>query len=217
MSSLALELKARVITVVDPLEAAALKAKKAGVSFDDCKEDFDFDITEKEEATKSTPKKKATSSKQQVLSPSATTTTPRKKAAFKSPSIRSPPPAFNQVTPRMSSKKEYIVDDLTRDFSSQIIQTFVDGGLSSLQYGGHVHFGDGISVLYLIGGWGEQVVDPNDDWSQITKKYTIIRLIPTQGFSLKSLELKWLDDQTLKLIVPWPSWFTKISNHISLQ
>jgi hypothetical protein len=34
---------------------------------------------------------------------------------------------------------------------------------------------------------------------------------------LKSLELKWLHARTLKLIVPWPSWFTKISNHISLQ
>jgi hypothetical protein len=58
MSSLALELKARGITLVDPLEAAALKAKKAGVTFDDCKEDFDFDIAEQEEVAKSTPKKK---------------------------------------------------------------------------------------------------------------------------------------------------------------
>ena len=58
MSSLALELKARGIKLVDPLEAAALKAKQAGVTFDDCKEDFDFDITEKEEAAKSTLKRK---------------------------------------------------------------------------------------------------------------------------------------------------------------
>ena len=58
MSSLALELKARGVTLVDPLEAAALKAKQAGVTFDDCKEDFDFDITEKEEAAKYTPKEK---------------------------------------------------------------------------------------------------------------------------------------------------------------
>jgi hypothetical protein len=217
MSSLAIELKARGITLVDPLVAAALKAKKAGVTFHDCKEHFDFDAEEEEVAGKSTPKKKkATPSKQQVLSPSATTTT-RKKAAFKSPSLRSPPPAFNQVAPMMSSKKAYSVDDLTSDFSAQIIQGFVDGGISSLQYGGHVHFGDGISVPYLIGGWREQVVDPNDEWSQISKKYTILRLIPTQGFSLKSLELKWVDAQTLKLILPWPYWFTKISNHISLQ
>jgi hypothetical protein len=56
MSSLALELKARGITIVDPLEAAALKAKKAEVAFDDWKEHFDFD--EEEEKGKSTPKKK---------------------------------------------------------------------------------------------------------------------------------------------------------------
>ena len=58
MSSLALELKARGIKLVDPLEAAALKAKKAGVTFDDCKEDFDFDIAAEEEESSSTPKKK---------------------------------------------------------------------------------------------------------------------------------------------------------------
>jgi hypothetical protein len=117
----------------------------------------------------------------------------------------------------MTSKKAYSVDDLTSDFSAQIIQTYVEDGMLTLQYGGHVRFGTGISVPYLIGGWGEQIWDPNDEWSHITKKYTIIRLIPTQGFSLKSLELKWMDAQTLKLIVPWPSWFTKISNHVGFQ
>ena len=118
----------------------------------------------------------------------------------------------------MSLKKaSYSVDDLTSDFSAQIIQVYVDEGMSSLQYGGHVHFGSGISVPYLIGGWDEQIRDPNDEWTRITKKYTIIRLIPTQGFSLKSLELKWMDAQTLKLVVPWPSWFTKISNHVGFQ
>jgi hypothetical protein len=75
---------------------------------------------------------------------------------------------------------EYGVDDLTTDFSAQIIQGFVEEGLSSLQYGGQANFGNGISVPYLIGGWGEQVRDPNDEWTRITKKYTIIRLIPTQ-------------------------------------
>jgi hypothetical protein len=34
---------------------------------------------------------------------------------------------------------------------------------------------------------------------------------------LKSLELKWMDDQTLKFIIPWPSWFTKISNQVGFQ
>jgi hypothetical protein len=154
------------------------------------------------------------------LSPSATRT-PRKKAAIKSPAFKSPSlksPAFNQVTPRMTPKKApYGVDDLTNDFSAQIIQAYVEEGMSSLQYGGHVHFGSGISIPYLIGGWGEQVRDPNDEWTRITQKYTIIRLIPTQGFSLKSLELKWMDDQTLKLIIPWPSWFTKISNQVGFQ
>jgi hypothetical protein len=74
------------------------------------------------------------------LSPSATRK-PRKKAAIKSPSLKSPAfkspsPAFNQVTPRMSSKKAlYSVDDLTTGFSAQINQGFVEEGLSSLQYG----------------------------------------------------------------------------------
>ena len=213
MSSLALELKARGIKLVDPLEAAALKAKKAGVTFDDCKEDFDFDIAAEEEESSSTPKKKKATPSKQVLSPSATRT-PIKKAAF--PPLKSP--VFNQVTPKMSSKKAaYSVDDLTTDFSASIIQGFQKEGLSTLQYGGHVDFGDGLSVPYLIGGWGEQVVDPNDEWSSITQKFTIIRLIPSQAFSLKSLELKWIDPQTLKLVVPWPSWFGKISNHVGFQ
>jgi hypothetical protein len=150
------------------------------------------------------------------LSPSATRT-PRKKEAFKSPSLKSPPPAFKQGTPRMTSKKSYSVDDRTSDFSAQIIQGFVKEGFPSLQYGGHVHFVDGTSAPYLIGGWGEQVRDPDDEWSHITKKYTIIRLIPTQGSSQKSLELKWMDDQTLKLVIAWPSWFSKISNHVGFQ
>jgi hypothetical protein len=34
---------------------------------------------------------------------------------------------------------------------------------------------------------------------------------------MKSLGLKWMDAQTLKLIVPWPSCFTKISNHVGFQ
>jgi hypothetical protein len=72
----------------------------------------------------------------------------------------------------MSSKKAYGVDDLISNFSAQIIQGFLDEGLSSMQYGGHVEFGVGISIPYLIGGWREQVVDPLDDWSHITKKYT---------------------------------------------
>jgi hypothetical protein len=44
--------------LVDPLVAAALKAKKAGLKFDDCKEHFDFDIAAEEEAGKLTPKEK---------------------------------------------------------------------------------------------------------------------------------------------------------------
>ena len=56
MSTLASELKARGITLVDPLVAEALKAKKAGVTFDDRKEDFCFEREEEEE--NSTPKKK---------------------------------------------------------------------------------------------------------------------------------------------------------------
>ena len=93
---------------------------------------------------------------------------------------------FKTPTPRMSKKKapakkaaSYGVDDLTTDFSASIIQGFQKEGLSTLQYGGHVDFGDGLSVPYLIGGWGEQIVDPNDEWSSITQKYTIIRLIPS--------------------------------------
>jgi hypothetical protein len=112
---------------------------------------------------------------------------------------------------------EYGVDDLTTDFSAQIIQGFVEEGLSSLQYGGQVDLGNGISIPYLIGGWGEQVRDLNDEWTRITEKYTIIRLILTQGFSLKSLELKWLNAQTLKLTIPWLSWFTNISNQVGFQ
>ena len=140
------------------------------------------------------------------------TPTPKKQKATPTP------------TPRMSKKKapakkaaSYGVDDLTTDFSASIIKGFEKEGLSTLQYGGHVDFGDGISVPYLIGGWGEQIVDPSDEWSSITQKYTIIRLIPSQAFSLKALELKWINPQTLKLTVPWPSWFGKISNHIGFQ
>ena len=140
---------------------------------------------------------------------------------FKTPS---PKKQKATPTPRMSKKKatpkkaaSYGVDDLTTDFSASIIKGFEKEGLSTLQYGGHVDFGDGISVPYLIGGWGEQIVDPSDEWSSITQKYTIIRLIPSQAFSLKALELKWIDPQTLKLTVPWPSWFGKISNHIGFQ
>jgi hypothetical protein len=59
MSALALELKTRGITLVDPLEAAALKAKKAVVSFGDYNKDFDFDKAEAEEAAKLTPQKKS--------------------------------------------------------------------------------------------------------------------------------------------------------------
>jgi hypothetical protein len=220
MSTLAKELKVRGITLVDPLVAAAAKAKKAGVAFDDCGEDSDFEF--EEEVEKSTPKtKKATPSRKKAFKSPSLKSPSLKSPPLKSPPLKSPPlrsPAFNQVTPRMSSKKaSYSVDDLTSDFSAQIIQGFLDEGLSSMEYGGHVEFGAGISVPYLIGGWGEQVVDPLDDWSHITKKYTIIRLIPTQGFSLKSLELKWVDAQTLKLIIPWPTWFSQISNQVGLQ
>ena len=56
MSTLAQELKARGITLVDPLQAAVAKANKAGVAFDDCGEDFDFEVAEAE--AESTPKKK---------------------------------------------------------------------------------------------------------------------------------------------------------------
>jgi hypothetical protein len=213
MSTLASELKARGITLVDPLVAEALKAKKAGVTFDNHQEDFCFEREEEEE--NSTPKKKkATPSK------TARTPTPRKKAALKSPLIKSPPlkSPFKQVTPIMSSRsKSYGVDDLCQDFSTQIIQGFVNEGMSSLQYGGQVDFGDGMSCPYLIGGWSETVTKPGDEWSHITMKYSIIRIIPSASFSYKSLELKWLDDQTLKLTCPWPSWFSKVSNHVGMQ
>jgi hypothetical protein len=122
-------------------------------------------------------------------------------------------PAFKPAA-KMS---DYSVDDLTRDFKSQVIQGYLQQGLSSLQYGGHVDFGHGISVPYLIGGWKEQVDDPHDDFNQIERKYSIIRVIPVQGFSLDSLELHWVDKQTLRLVIPWPSWFTKIANHVGLQ
>jgi hypothetical protein len=138
--------------------------------------------------------------------------TPTKKkkvtiAAASSASKANPTPA-----PKMSA---YGVDDLCQDFSTQIIQGFVNEGMSSLQYGGQVDFGDGMSCPYLIGGWSEQL--PKDEWSNVTMKYTIIRVIPTASFSYKSLELKWLDDQTLKLTCPWPSWFSKVSNHVGMQ
>jgi hypothetical protein len=138
--------------------------------------------------------------------------TPTKKkkvtiAAAASASKANPTPA-----PKMSG---YGVDDLCQDFSTQIIQGFVNEGMSSLQYGGQVDFGDGMSCPYLIGGWSEQL--PKDEWSNVTMKYTIIRVIPTASFSYKSLELKWLDDQTLKLTCPWPSWFSKVSNHVGMQ
>jgi len=88
MSSLALELKARGITLVDPLEAAALKAKKAGVTFDDCKEDFDFDIAEKEEEAKSTPqKKKSNTIKSLVASCNKNT---KKESSHQKPSLQKP-------------------------------------------------------------------------------------------------------------------------------
>jgi hypothetical protein len=118
----------------------------------------------------------------------------------------------------MSSRsKSYGVDELTEDFSTQIIQGFVNEGMSSLQYGGQVDFGDGMSCPYLIGGWSETVTKPGDEWSHITMKYSIIRIIPSASFSYKSLELKWLDNQTLKLTCPWPSWFSKVSNHVGMQ
>jgi hypothetical protein len=69
---------------------------------------------------------------------------------------------------------EYSVDDLTCEFSGQVIQGYVEQGLSSLQYGGHVNFGNGISVPFLVGGWKEQMDGPNDDFNQIKRKYTII-------------------------------------------
>jgi hypothetical protein len=90
--------------------------------------------------------------------------TPKKKKV--TAPFTSAPKADSKPSAKMP---DYGINELTSDFSAQIIQGFVEDGLSSLQYGGHVNFGDGISVPYLIGGWGEQVVDPNDDWSQITK------------------------------------------------
>jgi hypothetical protein len=143
--------------------------------------------------------------------------TPKKTKAVASASKPAAKSAAKSVAKSVAKMSDYDVDDLTSDFSAQIIQAYVDDGMSTLQYGGHVHFGTGISVPYLIGGWDEQIRDPNDEWSHITKKYTIIRLIPTAGFSLQSLELKWVDAQTLKLVIPWPSWFTKISNHVGFQ
>jgi hypothetical protein len=147
MSTLAAELKARGITLVDPLVAAALKSKKAGVSFEDFEEDFCFDREEGLEVNTTPKQKKATPSK------TARTPTPRKKAALKSPLIKSPPlkSPFKQVTPIMSSRsKSYGVDELTEDFSTQIIQGFVNEGMSSLQYGGQVDFGDGMSCPYIL-------------------------------------------------------------------
>jgi hypothetical protein len=43
MSLLATELKPRGIQLVDPLQASPAKALQAGVTFDNCKEDGDFD------------------------------------------------------------------------------------------------------------------------------------------------------------------------------
>jgi hypothetical protein len=224
MSTLAKELHARGITLVDPLLAEAAKSLKAGVTFDNCKESFCFEREEEEEnstpkKTKATPKKTKATPTHHPFSKSPSARTPAIKSpparSARTPAIKSP--AFKKVTPKMSSKKTYGVDELTQDFSTQIIQGFVDEGLSSLQYGGQVDFGHGISVPYLIGGWSEQIRDPKDEWSHITKKNTIIRVIPTQGFSLKTLELKWVDSQTLKLLIPWPSWFSKVSNHVGMQ
>jgi hypothetical protein len=79
--------------------------------------------------------------------------------AFASASI----PGAKSAPKSASKMLDYGVEDLTSDFSAQIIQGFAEEGLSTLQYGGHVHFGSGISVPYLIGGWGEQVRDPNDE------------------------------------------------------
>ena len=82
MSTLAQELKARGITLVDPLQAAVAKSNKAGVAFDDCGEDFDFEVAEREALFGTPQKKKVATPSKQVLPPSATRT-PRKKSALK--------------------------------------------------------------------------------------------------------------------------------------
>jgi hypothetical protein len=94
MSSLALELKARGITLVDPLEAAALKAKKAGVTFDDCKEDFDFDIAEQEEVAKSTPKKKSNAIKTTSLVAFCNNNNTKKESSLQKPISQKPTSSF---------------------------------------------------------------------------------------------------------------------------
>jgi hypothetical protein len=59
MSTLAQELKSRGIRLVDPLEAAAAKAKQAGLAFNELVEEFDYEEAEVE-AFETPPKKSNT-------------------------------------------------------------------------------------------------------------------------------------------------------------
>jgi hypothetical protein len=214
MATLAKELAARGKRLVDPLQAAAAKAKKTGLTFDDCEENFCFDREEEKEGSTTSPKKKAaihTSGKFSSPSGNFSSQSARpvsrqeylksldssKKTALKSP------PLTQQVTPRM--------DRLTQAANHL-----------SLEDGSHVEI-VGSAYATIIGTWDDQNVDEDDTDSSGSddefedEVFTMIRMIMPNGITEKLLTPEWLDDQTLQLTIRWPTWFRKVSKHVALQ
>ena len=137
-------------------------------------------------------------------------------------------PAKKQATAAVNSEPAY-VQELTqattaltlgdRSGNAALLQKYKDEGLAPTQWGGHVEF-TSLQGPWLIGGWKRQEDDPDNEFLQIEHKYTIVRLVPPSGFSIGMIELLCVDKEIkkkLKLLIPWPTCFVKVANHVGLQ
>ena len=154
--------------------------------------------------------------KRKAKSTTTTTAMPAKKQATAAVGSEEPEPAYVQELTQANTTALSIGD---RSGYASLLRRYKENGISPTQWGGHVDF-SGLQGPWLIGGWKKQEDDPEDEFLQIERKFTIVRLVPPSGFSIGMIELTWVDKEIkkqLKLLIPWPTCFVKVANHVGLQ
>ena len=68
----------------------------------------------------------------------------------------------------------------------------------------------GVGSPLLLGRFEVETLN-QDDFTTTKEVYLIIRWIPHVMVSNKSIDVQWVDQHTLELIIRWPRFFSKIT------
>ena len=74
----------------------------------------------------------------------------------------------------------------------------------------------GVGSPLLLGRFEVETLN-QDDFTTTKEVYLIIRWVPHVMVNDKSIDVQWVDQHTLELIIRWPRFFSKITRHIGFQ